>query len=171
MQAEPEIFHDLQGGCFHLFFQQNVNLTHVPANFPVSRRHYLCYMPEGNIFLGSSSHWAAGLFPELPLASLGKFCYQLPAWFQLTRDVATRCLLCFPADPAALGPPGLAGAGVVLVAPREPRVCFGGTLWAVPRPCDAHGAAAGGQPYLTSSKLGSLLIVLFQVRKEGKNKP
>lgn len=104
----------------------------------------------------AGSGWAEGLFPELPLASLGKFFYQLPASLQL----AAAQLGMWPQD--AFGvfqrtqlPLGFLGWQVPgwcwwhLVSPlcvsEEPSgLCQG--------PHDAHGAtvgAAGGQSYLT----------------------
>lgn len=79
---EPEIFHELQGGWFHLFFQQNMNLSHLsPSKFPSFLR--ASPLPHAR---RKHSSWKQGqgyIFPELPLASLGKSCYQLPAWLQL----------------------------------------------------------------------------------------
>lgn len=81
---EPEIFHGLQGGWFHLFFQQNMSLSHLSASkFP----SFLRASPLPHTRRKHPSwKWAQGyIFPELPLASLGKFCYQLPAWLQLAQ--------------------------------------------------------------------------------------
>ena len=78
-------FHQLQGGWFHPLFQQNMSLSHLsPSKLPgfpgaspmprAGRRH-----PAWEAGL----RWAAGLFPELPPALLGKSRYQLSAWLQL----------------------------------------------------------------------------------------